>query len=299
MFGGGEILANAVPADEAGAAGSRSVRILMAEDSAINQEVAVGLLERRGHSVHVVQNGRQAISALAQGGFELILMDIQMPEMGGLEATAAIRAGESASGTHIPIIALTAHAMAGDREVFLRAGMDGYVTKPLRINELLAAMQAVLPGGAETANPETPDIQPAPAPFDREELLARMDGDMALLSRIISMFLTETPKKLVAIRAAIDSGDAARLARLAHALKGSIGNFCSATATSAALRLETLGRQADLSAAPRAFEELEKAIEQIGPGLVLLAAGGDTGAGGPLQAADGDRFARAGSTLTK
>jgi signal transduction histidine kinase/DNA-binding response OmpR family regulator len=121
------------------------LRILLAEDNPVNRMLAIKVLERRRHSVYAVENGRQALSALGQSTFDLVLMDVQMPEMGGLEATAAIREAEALSGKHIPIIAMTAHAMSGDREVCLNAGMDGYVAKPLRIADLLTAMHAALP----------------------------------------------------------------------------------------------------------------------------------------------------------
>ena len=193
-----------------------------------------------------------------------------MPEMGGLEATAIIRGGEQASGGHMPIIAITAHALTGDREVFLDAGMDAYVSKPLRINDLLTAMKSVLPGAAIAAELETPGIQPARAVLDQAELLARVDGDMDLLRKLVTLFLAETPKKLTAIKAAIDSGDAARLARLAHSLKGSVGNFYSKAATAAAVRLESIARQSDLSVATCAYEDLARAIGQMTPDLKFL-----------------------------
>ena len=140
------------PADESVAVeswGRTARRILLAEDGAINQQVAVRLLEERGHSVVVVDNGRaaveqvaaQASASSAEPPFDVVLMDVQMPEMDGLEATAAIRRAEAQTSGHIPIIAMTAHAMKGDRDRFLAAGMDGYVAKPVRPHELYAAVE--------------------------------------------------------------------------------------------------------------------------------------------------------------
>ena len=119
----------------------RSLKVLLAEDIPANKALAVALLERHGHSVSVASNGREALDLLARETVDLILMDVQMPEMGGVEAAAAIREKERATGGHIPIIALTAHAMKGDREKYLRAGMDGYVSKPIRRQELFDAIE--------------------------------------------------------------------------------------------------------------------------------------------------------------
>jgi CheY-like chemotaxis protein len=132
---------------------ARPLRILVAEDNPINQLVAVRLLEKHGHTVAVACNGREAVAAVQGGGFDLVLMDIQMPEMDGLEATAAIRAAESGAARRLPILALTALAMVGDRERCLAAGMDGYLTKPVQGDHLLRAVAEAFAGVA--AAPET------------------------------------------------------------------------------------------------------------------------------------------------
>jgi CheY-like chemotaxis protein len=120
------------------------LQILLAEDSLVNQKLAVALLERRGHTVTVASNGREAIAALESRPFDLVLMDVQMPEMDGLEATAMIRAREKQTGVHVPIVAMTAHALKGDRERCLAAGMDDYVSKPIRVRELLETLERLL-----------------------------------------------------------------------------------------------------------------------------------------------------------
>jgi CheY-like chemotaxis protein len=120
------------------------LRVLLAEDSLVNQRLAVGLLEKHGHSVTVANNGKETVECFAQEPFDVILMDVEMPEMDGFEATAVIRVKEKHSGGRVPIIAMTAHAMKGDRERCLEAGMDGYVSKPIRVQQVLETLQAVL-----------------------------------------------------------------------------------------------------------------------------------------------------------
>ena len=225
---------------------AKPLRILLAEDNAVNQQVASRILEKRGHSVVVVGNGREAIDALAasEGApFEVVLMDVQMPEMDGLEATAAIRAREKPSGAHVPIIAMTAHAMEGDRERCRQAGMDGYVPKPVEAERLVAAVEAVA------------------GRFDPAVAAARLGGDRRLLREMLDLFMTECPGMISAIRSAIDSSDAAALRRAAHALKGSVANFAAARPVEAARRLEKLGIDGEFTGVEAAFHELEDALD--------------------------------------
>ncbi len=155
---------HAVPAaaQTAPAAGRRTLRLLLAEDNAVNQRLAVSLLEKRGHQVVVAGNGREALAALDGRRFDAVLMDVQMPEMDGFEATAAIRAREAATGAHTPIIAMTAHALKGDRERCLAAGMDGYVSKPLRSRELFEVLEGLVPAAADAAAGPAPTCGPDP-----------------------------------------------------------------------------------------------------------------------------------------
>jgi two-component system, sensor histidine kinase and response regulator len=251
---------------------TRGLRILLAEDNEVNQELAVSLLTKYGHSVLLAGDGREALSAWEKESFDLILMDLQMPVMGGLEATAAIRRREVSTGLHIPIIAMTAHAMKGDRENCLAAGMDGYIPKPISVKGLLEAIDAVAgnpQAGHESAEAETPsgsagDISSL---VDRRALLIQVDGDTALLRRMVSIFLADAPERLSAIRAAVESNNAESLAKLAHRLKGAVGNFSSEAVTHAALRLETIAQQRDLSNARAAYQDLESMIERLTPEL--------------------------------
>jgi CheY-like chemotaxis protein len=223
---------------------ARPLRILLAEDNPVNQELASRILEKRGHSVVVVTNGREAVDALEPGTepFQVVLMDVQMPEMDGLEATAVIRAREKSSGGRIPIVAMTAHAMEGDRDRCLKAGMDGYVTKPVEAERLVEAVEAA--GGS----------------FDPHVAAARLGGDRRLLRDLLEIFMAECPVMVSNIRKAIDASDPTALRRAAHALKGSVANFAAPRPFEAAQRLERMGIDDDLSGALFAFQELEEAL---------------------------------------
>ena len=243
--------------------GSRLLRVLLAEDNVVNQRMAVRLLEKAGHSVVVAGNGKEALRAVDREPFDVILMDVQMPEMGGFEATAAIRAREN-GGSRVPIIALTAHAMKGDREACLAAGMDGYVAKPISSKALFAEI--------ETLTTSRPSAAAAPA-LDMEALLDRFDGDRALRVEIATIFLEDYPNRLAAVQAAVEQRDPAALRAAAHSLKGSAGNFGAELAVEAALRLELMGHSGDLTGVEPAFAELKKTMTQLTGELAALSAG--------------------------
>jgi len=246
----------------------RRLRLLLADDNPVNQRLAVGLLEKRGHTVVVAGNGREALAALDREAFDAILMDVQMPEMDGFEATAAIRQREQASATHIPIVAMTAHAMRGDRERCLAAGMDAYVAKPVRAEDLYAALGDVT--GRESATcGESRTVGPDAA-FDREEALAQLGGDADLLRELAGTFLAQVPVWMGAIREALTRQDAAGVNAAAHPLKGSLGTFAAKTAASAAQRLETLAREGNLAGGWKALDELEREMARLAPALADL-----------------------------
>ena len=249
---------------------SRPLQILLAEDNAVNQRLAVRILEKWGHTLTVAGNGRKAVEAWESQTFDLILMDVQMPEMSGLEATAAIREREKVLGRRIRIIAMTAHAMEGDREKCLSAGMDHYVTKPIDQKKLFDAIESQ--GPSRTA-PEQPTIMSDPTTelvFDPSVIVKRVDGDRDLLREITGLFFEDTPQSMTEIRNAISRADAHALERSAHALKGSVGNFGARRAFELAFSLEQMGRKGDFAHANEVFEQLEQQISLLGPALENL-----------------------------
>jgi len=245
------------------------LHILLAEDNLVNQKLAVRLIEKRGHTLVVASNGREALAALESESFDVVLMDVQMPEMNGFEATAAIRDREKETGKHLPIIAMTANAMVGDRERCLAAGMDGYISKPIRIEELFEVIES-LGSTAVAAKPGMSHRDASMSVLDSAAALARVEGDKDTLVEMTNLFLEEKPKLLAAVREAVSRRDAKALEYAAHALKGSVGNFSAEGAFQAALNLEIMGRQGDLSGAREAYELLHVQIERLQPALEAL-----------------------------
>jgi CheY-like chemotaxis protein len=248
-------------------ASERSLRVLLAEDNPVNQTLAMRILELLGHKVQVVNNGKEAFERSQAEEFDVILMDVQMPEMDGLEATAAIRDAEAGSGKHVPIVAMTAHAMKGDREKCLSAGMDGYLSKPIRIDELKQAMSEI-----ETIR----NTGQCPADSFRaigqlELLLDSVMGDRVLLAEMAELWLADSAKQESQIRTGFDSGDAVMVQRAAHALKGSVGTFQASAAQDAASQLEMSAKEGDLVGARKAFERLSTQIDLVRQDLRQLA----------------------------
>jgi CheY-like chemotaxis protein len=235
---------------------TKSLRILLAEDSPDNQKVAQELLLRLNHRCEVAENGQQAIQMYRREAYDLILMDIQMPVMGGFEATSAIRTLErELQRPHIPIIALTAHAMKGDRETCLARGMDGYVPKPIDLEELAAAIGAVLDGREMPTFP----TRSLPSDFDPEVALSR-SGDAAMLRQRIRIFLEGT--RLQPLRDALASQDVAVVRKAAHNFKGFVGLF-SGRAMQEASQLEQLAASGNLTEAWRIFHALEQSVDRL------------------------------------
>jgi len=239
----------------------QKLRLLLAEDNPINQKLAVEILQNRGHTVITANDGSEALDALERQSFDLVLMDVQMPKMDGFEATAAIREREKETGEHIPIIAMTAHAMKGDRERCLEAGMDGYISKPIRVTELLEAVENLVPTSVEVET-DAPAAQNDDEVFDVVEALENL-GDMELLMTFANMFLEECPRMLADIRRAVERRDSRQLERSAHSFKGSVSFITTKAAFDAALRLETIARDGGMTGVEEAFASLEEAVEQL------------------------------------
>jgi two-component system, sensor histidine kinase and response regulator len=265
----------AVAASSTAASG---LHILVAEDNPVNQKLAVALLEKEGHRVTLVGDGVEAVAALGRQEFNLVLMDVQMPEMDGLEATRRIRQREQGTGRRVPVIAMTAYAMKGDRELCLEAGMDAYVSKPVRAKELFAAIEALVHPAKSAATPPSPAVSAAPpapdvARLDWEVALEHLGGDRRLLRTLIQAFLAEYPRWLADIRQAIERGQAADLKRAAHNIKGSMGHFGARRAFEAAQKLEMVGRSGILAGADEARAHLEAELEYLQPALTAFVTG--------------------------
>jgi PAS domain S-box-containing protein len=239
----------------------RGLHVLLAEDNAVNSRLVKAVLEKHGHTVRAVDNGKQAVAALEQERFDVVLMDVQMPEMDGLEATAAIRASETGTDRHLPIVALTAHAMKGDREACLAAGMDYYLPKPVHVKDLLSILDKVHVGDNSGGAPSREDSA-GPA-FDLQDVLARVEGDRTLLAELIEIFRNESPRMVAEIKRCAESGDVKGLQRAAHALKGSAGNLGAGGARRAALALEMLAREGRMADAITGFRELEAEMDSL------------------------------------
>ncbi len=247
----------------------RPLRILLAEDSLVNQRLAVRLLEKWGHQVVLATNGNEALAAWERERVDLALMDLQMPGMDGLEATAAIRDREARLGGHLPIVAMTAHAMKGDREHCLGAGMDGYISKPVQAQELFDVVEQFgnWTSPVEQAESTNGNGDGSGGP-DAATILAQFNGDRELMQEIIDVFLMSYPDWFAQLRDAMTRSDAPLLQRMAHTMKGSLGYFAAEEARATAIELETLGRDADWARVPETFAALEAAVLRIRPALL-------------------------------
>ena len=273
----------------------RRLRVLVAEDNPVNQELVLHLLERRGHSAIVAENGKQAIAALEKHKFDLVVMDVQMPEMGGIEATEEIRRKEKSNGGHIPIFAMTAHAMPGDRERCLAAGMDGYIPKPIDPKLFTQVIETGALPPSETAvggHTKPADQMKTEGAIDAEKLLARFDGNRKLLGSLIGTFQHDCPKMMAKIRGGLSARDPRALAEAAHALKGSVGNFGPSSAFETAREIEKTGREGKLDGAWELYATLEDDLARLLP--ALQSAGSPKGAKAQSKAQSRTKPSRAG-----
>jgi len=236
------------------------LHVLVAEDQTINQQLVEAVLTKRGHVVTLVSNGKAAVDALEGESFDLVLMDIQMPVMDGMEATQAIRQREATGQDHVRIVAMTAHAMKGDREQILAAGMDDYISKPIRQAELIRAVEAAF---AEPEAVRAREESPREGGFDVSEFLSNIGDDEALALKLIEAFREDRAAFVANIKEAIESQDGERLASAAHAARGAIGNFCADTAVSLARDLETRGREGNLDGVDALNARLAEELERV------------------------------------
>lgn len=249
------------------------LRILLADDNLVQQQLARRLLEKRGHDVTTVADGTAAIAIASRQPFDVLLLDIQMPSLNGFEVTAALRERERQTGQHLPIVAMTAYVMPGDRERCLDAGMDAYIGKPLHAEELFRTLAALAP---------VPPQQHAgewavdPTVWDRQELLTRVEGDTDLLQELLRLFLADYPSRLEELRGALARADSTALTQTAHALKGALSNISAPTATAAALRIESCGHAKHWEDAPAALQSFEAELARLLP-LILPIAQAPTG----------------------
>jgi PAS domain S-box-containing protein len=245
-------------------------QILLAEDNVVNQEVALTVLKQLGYRAEAVANGKEAIAALQSNHYDLVLMDIQMPEMDGLEATRAIRSGAAmVQNSKIPIVAVTANVMPGDREQFLGAGMDDYIGKPFSRQSLLMVLERWLNGSAQKGPQPAGEALAVAAPmsvsaiFDRKVLLARLDNDEEILARLMRMFMESGAADLAALKEQIEQDNAPAAGRTAHKLKGCAATLSCPTLQTTALVMEKAGKAGDLPALRRGIPDLAQAFEQV------------------------------------
>ncbi len=282
------------PMREAG----RTLNVLLAEDNPVNQQLAVHLLGHFGHSVRVAHTGAEALELLEREAFDVILMDIQMPELDGLQATREIRRreAEGGAGRRVPIVAMTAHAMAGDRERFLASGMDEYISKPISRDRLRDVLRAIEPEGptppvasaaeagsgsptpalplgsdvradAEDAGPEGPSPRLA---FDPELLFERTESDTELIRTLVIVFGSDQARLLSDLESAVMRGDGAAVERIAHTLKGAVSVFGAERACVLSERMERLGRHGTLEAAREGYARLRAEVLALEADLTAL-----------------------------
>ena len=245
----------------------RQVDVLVAEDTLFNRKFIRRLLERNGFTATIVENGKKALDLLEDKSFDIILMDVQMPIMDGFEATKAIRENEKLTGRHIPVIAMTAHAMKGDRQKCIEAGMDEYISKPISSQTLIKLMNSLVPGNVKK-NDKDKTWADSEYCFDKETILKAFDNDWNFFREAVGIFIDEYPKMMAEIKYAIHQNNPEELRRSSHSLKGMLGNFQAQSAEKKAFKLEEMGRKNDFKGAGIACEMLAADIKSF-EGLLL------------------------------
>ena len=248
----------------------KTLKILLAEDNPVNQKLARRMLEKRNHTVTVVGNGREALAALENHSYDLVLMDMQMPEMDGFVATSKLRDQEKLTGKHQPVIAMTALAMNGDKERCMASGMDGYISKPIRPQELDDILNAYLTGNETDIAPPTNLEREVSDLIEVGPLLDRVDDDRALLAELVDMFRRDCPATLREAQQAIDSRNGVELTKVGHSLRGVLSNLSAAGASTMAAELEACGHSEDFPIAQVTLSRLSDEIDQVTRALESL-----------------------------
>jgi two-component system sensor histidine kinase/response regulator len=246
---------------------ARSLKILVAEDTPFNQTFILRLLEKNGFQAILVENGKQAVEIFNPDTIDIILMDVQMPEMDGFEATRKIRRIEEQNGGHIPIIAMTAYATEGDRERCLEAGMDDYVSKPISAVKLFKAIEALTPAEKYA---ETND-EPKGNLLDKENLIKSFENDRGLFKELVEIFVNDYPHMIDSLRKSLKDTDAKTFSRTAHSLKGMLRNFRAEAAADTAFDLEKRGKQGELDGTDQIIENLAGQLDEVAQKLQALA----------------------------
>lgn len=248
----------------------RQHRVLLVEDNAVNRKVATRLLERSGFQISVAVNGVEALQKIAADTYDLVLMDIQMPEMDGIEATRHLRASEQGTGRHLPVIALTAHTLGSDRDAAREAGMDDLVAKPIRADVLLECMRKHL--GTSERRPRQVALLAPPLEevLDWDEAIERMDGDEVVLLELLQLFVQDSPNMLKRIEDARRGDDLNALERAAHGLKGASATISAFVVAQLAKRVETLAREGHAEEARGATTQLVHEMRRLIAALTAL-----------------------------
>ncbi|MFP4584332.1 MAG: ATP-binding protein [Desulfococcaceae bacterium] len=240
------------------------LRILLAEDNPMNQKLVESLLVPRGHAVDIASDGKAALERLGEAAYDLVLMDIQMPGMDGLEATRRLRTWESDRGSRVPVYALGARVLNGEREQCIAAGMDGFIPKPIRREDLFRVLAGLSPSRAASASSApSPAPKSGEPPLDREGLLDIVGGLPRIARELIRLYRQNCPELVEKVRRAVEAADARKLKESAHALKGMSLNLSAGPVAEASLRLERLGRSEDLTHAAREFQTLEEEVARL------------------------------------
>jgi CheY-like chemotaxis protein len=261
---------------------ARPLRVLLAEDTPANQKVVRAMLEKRGHATIIADNGREAIEYVRQDDFDVILMDVQMPIMDGLQATAVIREMSDPAKADVPIIAMTAHARREDRHRCQQAGMDAYISKPIDVHRLISLVESrsrqktagnealwssdpsidiFVPDAPDSSAPEP--MSPDPSVLDRQSALARLGGNEQLFASLARFFLDDSPGLLTQIQSGLEAGNAELVTRAAHSLKGLAANFDARAASEAAQQIERLSRSGNVAQASRVLPQLVDHVQRL------------------------------------